>query len=385
MPWWRSGWRPGLAWTVIGLLLLAFVIPRIDFDGSDSGGDSATDSGSAGQAADMRATTDIADHTDAVNALAFSPDNTKLASASDDKSVRIWGVPYGGTLGELRGHTDRVLAVRFNGDGRTLMSADAGGAVFTWDLTTKQPVTSVKSNVTVDGALAFSSDGTLAAASTQGGFVTVWTVATGDKVLSPPASGGRIDALAFSPDGKLLAGARNDGTLLVWRIPSGKLVSLRENPGGGLLGVAFSPDSQTVVVGGHNRQVRLWSTSPENGASVVVAEHSYPVYGLAFNASGTLLLSADSGGTVRVRDKLAAVGMSGSPQAGGDTAARPATTSSTGTGISDAQTSNPGGVTQAHPVDHLGYTNPVRCVAFSPDGTKFAVGGGRYLSIWKLP
>src|SRR5579859_673855 len=61
-----------------------------------------------------------AGHSGPVNALAFSPDGTRLASASSDKTVILWEPRTGCPIVSLKGHERRVNALAFSSSGAML-------------------------------------------------------------------------------------------------------------------------------------------------------------------------------------------------------------------------------------------------------------------------
>ena len=72
--------------------------------------------------------------------MAFSPDGTRLASASSDRSVRLWDAATGAAVATLAGHTDAVISVAYSPDGKHVLSGSDDTTVKIWDSTTGKEV-----------------------------------------------------------------------------------------------------------------------------------------------------------------------------------------------------------------------------------------------------
>jgi WD40 repeat protein len=74
-------------------------------------------------------------------ACAFSPDGRLLATASRDRTVRLWQVANGQEVHQLAGHTGSMMACAFSPDGRLLATASTDGTARLWEVASGQELT----------------------------------------------------------------------------------------------------------------------------------------------------------------------------------------------------------------------------------------------------
>jgi WD40 repeat protein len=151
----------------------------------------------------------------------FSPDRCRLASVSNDFTVKLWDA----TRLEHEQKPVLTIPVRVGGFG---------------------------------DRVAFSPDSRHLVTGGEEHTVKVWDASTGQEIRTLRGHTGDVFAVAVSPNGRWIASAGEDTTVRIWDAKSGKLLhTLRGHIG--LVGtLAFSPDSQRLVSGSRDHTVRVW-------------------------------------------------------------------------------------------------------------------------------
>jgi WD40 repeat protein len=267
-------------------------------------------------------------HSDAINAIAFTPDGTLLASGDWRGMVKIWKTATGKPLATLQANTRQVWSLSFSPDGKMLASSSPT-AIKLWEVATGKKRAEIK----MDGeersflgpnagcVVSFSPDGKTLAFGLDDGKVMLWDVATAKDRAVLNGHAGTVFTAAFASDGKTLATAHSNGSLMLWHVGTGNLKATLCGHKGLPCWVVFSPDNrmlaswslwrQKIPKGGgmdivkYGNEVKVWEVATGQARLTFEPEKSDDLGGglrprpLQFTQNGNELLTLDPDNTVR--------------------------------------------------------------------------------------
>ncbi len=204
----------------------------------------------------------LTDHKAGITSLAITPDGQTLASASYDKTIKLWNLKTGQLINTITGHNSWVRSIAISPDGQTI--ASGGGSldpktdtnVRLWNLKTGELIRMIPGNSNSTNFVRFSSDGkTLVVGSETA--IKILNTNSGELIntINAPSPEG-IKAVSLSPDGKTLAMTSLDASVKLWNLEDGKLGQTLVPPANNQnldrlypSSVSFSPDGKTIAIG----------------------------------------------------------------------------------------------------------------------------------------
>jgi WD40 repeat protein/transcriptional regulator with XRE-family HTH domain len=247
----------------------------------------------------------LSGHTDEVLAVIFSPDGARLATASADGSVKLWDAASGQEMLALSGSVPPDPgslprnALAFSPDG-TRLAAGRNTTVTIWGTTSGQVVRTLPQPGTVY-SLTFSPDGNHLVTGSSIMSWVLWDISTGQRLLTAFGHVSLVTRVVFDSTGKRLATASEDGTAKIWDAATGRELLTLSGHTSGLEGAAFSPDGRFLATAGRDSTVKIWDISPRGGSEWFnLVGHSDRLWGLAYSSDGTRIATGSADKTVKI-------------------------------------------------------------------------------------
>ena len=260
------------------------------------------------------------DHTAYGDSLLY-PGREVQVSVNADYSIRLWDTETGTELSTLIGHTHRINSIAFSPDNTMIATGSWDGTFRLWDVETgaQLHIFTINAISGIDD-IEFSPDGKKIAAlhTFMNSSVHLFDVETGMRLQSftaftlPPLSripptypinehNESVNSIVFNPDGKSILTVSYDDTIRIWDVLTGNFLNVLEGHTDSINDVAFSPDGTMLATGSSDNTIRLWDVQSWMEAQMLTSD-THSVHSVAFSPNGNTLASGGYDGTIQLWD-----------------------------------------------------------------------------------
>jgi WD40 repeat protein len=311
-----------------------------------------------------------------VKSANYSPDGTRIVTASYDKTVRIWDARIGAPIAVLSGHGQKVMSAAYSPDSAHIVTASMDKTARIWDARTGAELAVLRGHEGTVQTAGYSANGARIVTASDDKTVRIWDAQTGAQLAVFSDSDSLVASAAYSPDDSRIVTASSLNAHILDARTGAKLATLSGHVDA-VIAAVFSPDGKHIVTASWDKTARVWDA--RTGAQgIVLSGHNSILTSVAYSPDGTRIVTASTDKTVRIWD--ARTGAQLAVFSDGSNILPSATFSPDGTQIVTASDNKIVLVWDARIEKQLavlsGHGSIVASAAYSPDGTRIVSAGG---------
>ena len=243
----------------------------------------------------------LSGHGDSVLSAAYSPDGSRIVTASIDKTARIWDAHTGVQLAVLSGHGEEVSCAAYSPDGTRIITAAADKTARIWDASTGAQLAVLSGHKEGLSCAAYSPDGSRIVTASNDKTARIWDARTGAQLAVLSGHDGQVRAAAYSPDGTRIVTASLDETARIWDARTGAQLVVLSGHGDAVISAAYSPDGSRIVTASYDKTARIWDA--RTGVQLAaLSGHGGRVFHAAYSPDGARIVTASFDKTARIWD-----------------------------------------------------------------------------------
>jgi WD40 repeat protein len=315
-------------------------------------------------------------HQGGVSSVAYSPDGSRIASASWDGTARIWDARLGAEVLCLRGHQKEVWGVAFAPDSGRVASGSEDGTVRVWETAGGRELACFCPGAPVYGVV-FSPDGRHLAGGSGDHTARLWDAVNGQPRACLRGHGAAVTSVAFTPDGRCLVSGSADGSVRLWDAQGERPLAYLRGHEQEVMSVAVARDGRRILSGSLDRTARLWDV-PGCRESACFRGHGAGVTCVAFSADDRRIVTATDRNDAALRIWDVPSGSQWAKFSGHEGAVNGVALSPDGRRIASGSYDGTVRLWSAEGGDALlsrpTHNARITCLTFAPDGTRLVSG-----------
>ncbi|XP_068669001.1 U4/U6 small nuclear ribonucleoprotein PRP4-like protein [Aristolochia californica] len=208
-----------------------------------------------------------------VSGCSFSNDGTLLATSAWSGAIKLWSMPKVAKFGTLKGHTERATDVVFSPVNNQLASASADRTAKLWN-TDGTLLKSFEGHLDRLARVGFHPSGRYLGTTSFDKTWRLWDVESGEELLLQEGHSRSVYGISFHQDGSLVASCGLDALARVWDLRTGRSILALEGHVKPVLGLSFSPNGYHLATGSEDNTCRIWDLRKKKSLYIIPA-HSH--------------------------------------------------------------------------------------------------------------
>ncbi|MCX6583265.1 MAG: SMEK domain-containing protein [Candidatus Aminicenantes bacterium] len=240
-------------------------------------------------------------HSSWVNSAVYSPDGSKILSASEDYTIKGWDAGTGECVKTLSGHTWGVKSAVYSADGKKILSASNDRTIKEWNAGTAECLKTLVGHTDRVNCMVYSADGEKILSGSHDKTIKEWCAGTGECLKTLVGHTDVVWMALYSADGKKILSASEDYTIKEWDAGTGECLKTLVGHTWGVESAVYSVDGKKILSGSHDKTIKEWCAG--TGECVkTLAGHTNSVNSAVYSGDGKKILSASDDNTIKEWD-----------------------------------------------------------------------------------
>ena len=240
-------------------------------------------------------------HIGPINSAAFSHDGKMVVTASWDKTAKIWNAESLALLGTFIGHTRLVNSAAFDDDSKRVITASSDRTVKIWCVESFALLGTLKGHADCVNSALFDRDGKRIVTASDDGTAKIWDAETFEELGTMKGHTNLVRAAAFNHNGKRIVTASWDKTVRVWDAESLKLIGTLNGHSSEVNSAEFSHDDTRIVTASKDKSAAIWDAETFTLVEILTG-HSDSVNSVTIDYDGKRILTASNDNTAKLWD-----------------------------------------------------------------------------------
>ncbi len=241
----------------------------------------------------------LAQHQGRVNSAAFSADGSRIVTASSDSAAKVWDATTGACLLTLVGHRKSVYSADFNSDTSKIVTASHDCTAKVWDASTDACLLTLDEHKDSVSSAAFNSSKIVTASRDY--TAKIWDLTTGTCILTLEGHEQWLNSAIFNSYGSQIVTTSDDRTAKVWDANSGTCLLTLKGHHDLVRSAAFSIDGSKIITASCDATAKIWDAIT-GSCLLTLEQHKSDVNSAAFSFDGNRVITASSDRTASIWD-----------------------------------------------------------------------------------